>query len=310
MIVIAIVGALALAAIPITIGWRRNVNEAAMAKRLGVTTPKKGFDPDKFARQTGTGLAFNQILFGCLAWMAGGFLGGIFMGVIVAVMFAIAGGLFYMGTLTNRRQEFRLRMAKDILRGLGVVETLLGQSRTLTDALDGATEALGPDGKMVFRDLVVRLRTAPEADQASAVHDWTTAWDNPAVDIVGTSLLAYYNTNIQIVPLVAELRKTLNAVVEVLSRARSAAKGVEWQARFLALFPPFIMVLTAITTPDMGRLYATSPWLLLPVLIGSGLSFLLTMRMIRSGLSIEASMGLQAGRAGEIPLNRMGKIIG
>ena len=70
------------------------------------------------------------------------------------------------------------------------------------------------------------------------------------------------------------------------------------------------MVLTAITTPDMGKLYAASPWLMLPVLFGSGLSFMLTMRMIRSGLSIEASMGLQAGRAGEINLDRMGRVIG
>ena len=105
----------------------------------------------------------------------------------------------------------------------------------------------------------------------------------------------------------ASLRRTLGAVIEVLSRARSAAAGITWQARFLALFPPGIMVLNAIATPEMGQIYAASPWLLLPVILGSGLSYMLSMRMIRAGLSIEASMGLQAGGQGEIRLDRMGR---
>jgi len=33
------------------------------------------------------------------------------------------------------------------------------------------------------------------------------------------------------------------------------------------------------------------------------------MRMIRNGLSIEASMGLQSGGQGEIRLDRMGKVL-
>jgi hypothetical protein len=111
-----------------------------------------------------------------------------------------------------------LKQAKDILRGLGVVETLLSQGKPLGDALDDAANAVGPDGRMVLSDLVVRLRTAPADEAALAVREWTTAWDNPAVDIVATSLLASIEGRIEIGPLVASLRKTLGTVAEVLSR--------------------------------------------------------------------------------------------
>ena len=309
MTVIALVGALALAAIPIALGWRRSVSEAEMARAMGLTQVKPRFDPEKFARQTGAGLTFNQLTYGFLTWIAGGLLGGLSLGGVAAVMFAVAGGLLYAGSLTDRRQEFRLRQAKDILRSLGIVETLLGQGKPLNEALEEAAEASGMDGRVVMRDLVTRLRAAPADQAAGAVREWTTAWDNPAVDIVGTSLLASLEGRIEVGPLVAALRRTLSGVVEVLSRARSAAKGIEWQVRFLALFPPFTMVLTAVTTPQMGQMYAASPWLLLPVLFGSGLSYMLSMRMIRSGLSIEASMGLQAGRQAEIRIDRMGRVL-
>jgi hypothetical protein len=215
----------------------------------------------------------------------------------------------YAGTLSDKRQEFRLKQAKDILRGLGVVETLLSQGKPLGDALDDAAQAVGPDGRMVLGDLVVRLRTAPADEAALAVREWTTAWDNPAVDIVATSLLASIEGRIEIGPLVASLRKTLGTVVEVLSRARAAAKGVEWQARFLALFPPAVLVLIAITTPEVGKLYSGNPLFLSPVILGSGVSYWLSMRMIRNGLSIEASMGLQAGQQGEIRLDRLGRVL-
>jgi hypothetical protein len=122
-----------------------------------------------------------------------------------------------------------------------VVETLLTQGKPLNDALDEAVQAVGPDGRMVLSDLVVRLRSAPADEAAQAVRAWTTAWDNPAVDIVATSLLASIEGRIEIGPLVAALRRTLGAVVEVLSRARAAARGVEWQARFLALFPLYAL---------------------------------------------------------------------
>jgi hypothetical protein len=78
----------------------------------------------------------------------------------------------YAGTLSDKRQEFRLKQAKDILRGLGVVETLLSQGNPLGDALDDAAQAVGPDGRMVLGDLVVRLRTAPADEAALAVREF------------------------------------------------------------------------------------------------------------------------------------------
>jgi Flp pilus assembly protein TadB len=306
---LALIAALALASIPLVLGWRRTAGEAGMARAMGIALPKASIDPEKFARQTGTGLTFNQIAFGFLTWAGGGLVAGLFLGPFAAILFSIAGGLLYAGTLSDKRQEFRLKQAKDILRGLGVVETLLTQGKPLNDALDEAAQAVGPDGRVVLSDLVVRLRSAPADEAALAVREWTTAWDNPAVDIVATSLLASLEGRIEISPLVAALRRTLGAVVEVLSRARAAAKGVEWQARFLALFPPGVLVVIAITTPETGALYSSNPLLLSPVIIGSGISYWLSMQMIRNGLSIEASMGLQAGAQGEIRLDRLGRVL-
>ncbi|MGD9091409.1 MAG: hypothetical protein PVF74_01070 [Anaerolineales bacterium] len=309
MTILVVIGALALATIPLVLGWRRTTSEVTMARAMGLASPKKTFNPQKFARQTGTGLTFTQIVFGCLIWVMAGFAAGVFLGGLVAVLFAIAGGLLYVGSLSNRRQEVRLRQAKDILRGLGVMETLLSQGRSLNDALDEASQTVGPDGRQLFQELVYRIRAAPADRAAEAVREWTIAWDNPAVDVFGTALLAALEGRIAIAPLVASLRKTLASVIAVLSRARAAARGIEWQARFLALFPPGVLVAIAVVTPEMGDMYSANPLLVVPVLLGSGLSYLLSMRMIRKGLSIEASMGLQAGRQGEIRLDRVGRVL-
>jgi hypothetical protein len=230
------------------------------------------------------------------------------LGPLATFLFAIAGGLLYSGSLVDRRQAFRMAQAKDILRGLGVVETLIGQGKPLSDAIEEAANAVGPDGQRVLSDLVHRLRTAPADQAGEAVRGWTQAWDNPAVDVVGTTLLASIEGRIEITPLVKSLRSTLSEIVEVLSRARAAAKGIEWQARFLALFPPLVLVVMALTTPEAGATYANNPLYVAPVLIGSGLSYLLSTRMIRNGLSIESSMGLHAGRY-EIRMDRLGKVL-
>jgi Flp pilus assembly protein TadB len=306
---LAFVAALALAAIPLTIGWRRGAGEAGMARALGIAPLRRSFDPERFARQTGTGLAFNQLLLGCLAWMAGGFLAGLTLGPIAAALFAIAGGLFYAGGLFGRRQEFRLRQAKDILRAMGMLETLLQQGRPLQQAIDDVARAVGVDGRMVLEDLVRRLRAAPADQTPQAVREWSGGWDNPAVDVVGTVLLASLEGRIDMAPLVAALRGTLSDIVEILSRARAAARGVEWQVRFLALFPPVVAVVITLIIPSIGRVYAANPLFLLPVLLGSGLSYILSMRMIQDGLSIEASMGLLSRGEGEIRLDRLGRVL-
>jgi len=305
---IALVAALALGSIPLTLGWRRTASDAAMARQMGIAAEKKKFDPEKWALQTGTGLTFNQIAIGFLTWVGAGFIAGLALGLAASVLFAVAGGFLYAGTLADKRQAFRLLQAQDILRGLSVVETLLGQGRSREEALEGASKAVGPAGRMVLGDLVTRLRTEASDGAAIAVRAWTAAWDNPAVDIVATSLLTSIEGRIEIAPLIGSLRSTLSGVIEVLSRARAAAKGVEWQARFLALFPPFVLIAIGIFTPEAGQMYGNNPLLLSPVLLGSGLSYWLSMGMIRNGLSIEASMGLQAGQEGLIKLDRMGRI--
>jgi len=94
--------------------------------------------------------------------------------------------------------------------------------------------------------------------------------------------------------------------VGILSRAGAAAKDIEWQAKFLAVFPPLVLIMVGLTTPEAGKIYAQNPLYLFPVLIGSGTSYWLSMNMVRNGLSIESSMGLQS--EGSIPKEKMGSI--
>ena len=306
--VIAIIGALAVASIPLMLGWRRTSGEAQMVSAMGLKQPEKRFNPEKWALRTGTGLTFNQIALGVLLWVAGGFIAGTPLGIFSSVLFAAAGGLLYVGVLVGKRQDIRLNQARDILRALGVMETLLSQGRPLLQAVEEAASAVGPDGQRVLQDLVVRMRAAPADRTADAVRDWTQDWSNPAVNVVGTAILSALEARIEIGPLIASLRKTLSGVVNVLSSARAKAKGIEWQARFLTLWPPGILAFMGLTSPFMGLIYSESPGYLLPVMIGAGLSYILSMRKL-SELSIEASMGLQGGAYMEISLDRMGRVL-
>jgi Flp pilus assembly protein TadB len=307
--VFSLIAALSLASIPLVLGWRRTAGEAAMARQLGIAAPQKKFDAEKFALRTGTGLTINQLLFGFLAWVFGGLIAGLVLGVVAAILFAAAGGLLYYGGVSERRQEFRLSQARDILRAMGVVETLLAQAKPLLESLADAANAVGADGRLVLGDLVARMQSARADQQGDAIRAWTQAWDNPAVDIVATSLLASVESHISVTDLVAKLRETLSDVVQILGRARAAANGITWQARFLAIFPPCVLVVMGILTPEAGRMYATQPWYLLPVVLGSGTSYWLSMRSIRNGLSIETSIGLQAGQQGIIQYDRMGRVL-
>ncbi len=292
---LALVAALAFGSIPLLLGWRTGYNKAEMARQMGVGGERKRFDPEVYARQTGTGLKFNQILYGFLAWVFGGFVVGLFLGGVGAFLFAVGGGFLYYGVLASRRQAFRMCQAKDILRGLQLIETLVTQGKTLTQAIEETANSVSPDGKIVLGDLVTKLRTASPEGEPQVIREWTQHWDNPAVDTLAVALLAHYELHLPIGKLVGNLSRTLGAVIEVLARAREAAKGVEWQARFLAIFPPGVLAFMALTTPEMGRLYSENPIYLLPVLIGSALSYYMSMRMIQTGLSIEASMGLKVG---------------
>ena len=308
-VLLSLVGALGLAAIPLVLGWRRTAGEAEMARALGLAAAKKGPDIEKIARQSGTGLSVRQLTLGLLLWTGIGAIAGARFGWAGTLLFGLGGGLLFGGTLSSRREDLRMMQAKDILRAMGVLEALLSQGRSLTDALAESASATGPQGRLVLEDLIIRLRAAAVDAQAEAVRNWTETWSSPAVDLVGTALLAALQDRIEITPLVGALRGMLTGVVEVLSRARAAAKGVEWQARFLAMFPPSVLAAIALTTPDMGAVYGESPVLLLPVLGGSAISYLLSMQMIRNGLSMDASLGLQGGEEGLIRLERMGRVL-
>jgi len=308
-LVFSLVAALSLASIPLILGWRRTADEAAMSRQMRIAKPQKKFDAEKFALQTGTGLNFNQLLFGFLAWVFGGLIAGLVLGIVAAILFAAAGGLLYYGGMSERRQEFRLSQARDILRAMGVVETLLAQAKPLLESLADAANAVGADGRLVLGDLVTRMQSARADQQGAAIRAWTQAWDNPAVDIVATSLLASVEAHISVTDLIAKLRETLSDVVQILGRARAAASGITWQARFLAIFPPCVLVVMGILTPEAGRMYATQPWYLLPIILGSGTSYWLSMRSIQNGLSIETSIGLQAGQQGIIQYDKMGRVL-
>ena len=308
-LVFSLVAALSLASIPLILGWRRTADEAAMSRQMRIAKPQKKFDAEKFALQTGTGLNFNQLLFGFLAWVFGGLIAGLVLGIVAAILFAAAGGLLYYGGMSERRQEFRLSQARDILRAIGVVETLLAQAKPLLESLADAANAVGADGRLVLGDLVTRMQSARADQQGAAIRAWTQAWDNPAVDIVATSLLASVEAHISVTDLIAKLRETLSDVVQILGRARAAASGITWQARFLAIFPPCVLVVMGILTPEAGRMYATQPWYLLPIILGSGTSYWLSMRSIQNGLSIETSIGLQAGQKGIIQYDKMGRVL-
>jgi hypothetical protein len=306
-VVMALVGATALAAVPVAWGWRRGASETAMARAFGLDYRQRRLDPEAWARQTGTGLIFRQIAYSAFVWMAGGLLLGFLIGGLVqALLLAVAAGLFYLSSLANVRQEYRLRQAQEIARSAQVLETLLAQGRGLPEGLRLASEATGPVGAPVLRDLVERLdRSAPER-YAEAVREWSRSWDNPAAEMLAAALIAALESRIEIGHLLYRLRRTLLEVIEVLTRARAEARGIEWQARFLALEPPLVLALIRLIAPEMGQVW-TNPLFLLPVAAGSALSYVLSMRLIRQGLSMEASVGLMPGGRGEIPTDRFGQ---
>lgn len=306
--VFALVGAMSLAAIPLALGWRRGVDEATMARAFGIDYEEQNrFDFEAWARQTGTGLTFRQIAFSTGAWTVGGLVVGFLIGgLFQALLMGAAGALFYLSGLSNARQEFRLRQAQDVARGVRIMQTLLKQGTATPEALAAAAEAVGPAGRPVLEDLVQRWRSVSPDRHAEAIRAWTAAWNNPAEDMLATALLAGVENRIEVVDLLDSLHRTLVEVIQVLTRARAEARGIEWQAKFLALEPPLVLALIRLIAPEIGNAW-TNPIFILPVLLGSSISYLLSTRQIRAGLSMEASIGLTQGGEGEIPTDRFGR---
>lgn len=303
----AFMGAMALAAIPLALGFRRGASEAAMAAAFGLTAPRRRWDPEEWALRTGTGLRFRQILLGGLLWGAGGFLLGMATGSFPAALLAAGSGLaFYFGSLSDRAHEFRTRQGKDLERAARAMEAALGQGRSLEEALEIAVRACGPYGRPVLEDLLTRLRAAPStAERAEAVRGWTRAWAGVMDDLLGAAMIVALEGSVRPLPVLSAVRRTMGGVMEVLARARVEAQGIEWQARFLAAGPP-LLVLGLMIFGGMGEFWR-NPLHLLPPFLGSILSYLWTMRQIRQGLSAEASVGLMPGGAGEIPRDRFGR---
>jgi Flp pilus assembly protein TadB len=290
----SLISALSFSSVILLLGWRRTTDQAEMSRALGIAAPRRGFDPDKFARQTGTGLTFNQIAIGFAAWTAGGFLVGMIIGPLASFLFGVAGALMYYGTLADRRADHRMQQAEDILRTVGSMAALMESGKMLEEALSKAINGCSPVGQIILGDLAQGLRSGSSGEaRALAVNRWAQRWEHPVADVLATLLIVQELEAIRPLPLLKSLNETLTSMVEILSRARSSAKGIEWQAKFLALFPPAIILLVAIVTPEAGRIYSLSPLYLLPVLLGSGLSYWLTTSTIRKGLSLEASMGVQ-----------------
>jgi Flp pilus assembly protein TadB len=308
----SLVAALSLASIPLILGWRRNTNWADTAREQGLAAPRKRFDPDLYAMRTGTGATFNQLLLSFIAWVLGGLVAGLFLGILPAIVFAIAGGLLYYGGLTERKQEYRLRVAREIVTAMGTMETMLTGGKTTLEALDYAAKNTGVNGVPALKDLNMRLYGSKSIDQEAVeiVRGWAEAWENPAADMIGITLASSLTDGTPIVGMIKQLRETLSDLVGLLSQARAASQGIAWQAKFLAIFPPMVLVFMSLLTPEAGKMYATQPWYLVPVLVGSSLSYWLSMQSIRKGLSIDSNVGMMKGKGkeeGNITVDQMGR---
>jgi hypothetical protein len=308
-VLIAFLGALAAAAIPLALGFRRRgFSEAAAAAAFGLALPRRRFDPEEWARRTGTGLAFRQIALGGFLWMAAGFLAGLFLlgSPLSAVLLMLAAGFFYFGGLADRAAEFRMKQGRDLIRAARAVEAALSQGRGLEEALELALPATGPHGRMVMADLLASVRAAPTArERAEAVRAWTRRWAGVMDDLFGAALLSALEGDVRPLPVLSAVRRAMAEVMEILSRARAEARGLEIQAKALGI-GPIAIVIFLIAAAGMAGFWS-NPLYLLPVFAGSLLAYALMTRQIRTGLSPDSSVGLDPAGGGEIPRDRFGR---
>ncbi len=306
-VVLALFSALLAAAAVVLLGWQATASEADMARMMGLARQPKPFSLDAWARQIDTGLTAPQILLSLLAWIAAGFLMGLIQGgLFPAVMYALAGGLFYWGTLQDRRAARRSERAQYIARAMDVFRTLLAQGRPMMEALEMAAKSVPPVGQEVLMDLVRRLRTAPTTATGEAIRAWSRDWENPAVDMLAAVFLMAYERRTPIGNFVDTLQAALKDVVNIIHTARAEAKGSEWLTKFLTFWPAIVLTAMALLAPGWRLSMLLNPWVLLPALLGSALTYLLAYRDIRRNLSIDASLGLSREGQGEIPIDRMG----
>ena len=305
--IFALIGALALATVPIRLGWHRGWNESQLATVFGLREEKRrfDFDPEAWAAQTGTGLTFRQIAYGASIWTLGGLLAGWLMGgLLQALAFGFAGAMFYIGGLKSRQEERRLAIARQITYAVATMASNMREGRPVIESIRIAADSADHIGKPVIEDLYRRLHSAPAERFADEIREWSQTWQNPAGDMLANALIAALESRIELVKILTEIRDALRRQIKILAEGRAEAKGIEWQAKFLALFPPGVILFIRLTS-EMGNTWA-NPVYIAPTLIGAALSYWLTMRLVRSRLSLEASMGLLPAGRGEIPIDRFG----
>ena len=307
-IVSSLILALLAGAVVVSLGWQAQARERDMAEAMGLTQPRRRFSLDDWARQIDAGLTGRQIVIGAALWLSGGLVLGLIQGGgLAAVLYALGALSVYWGTLQQRRQERRMARAEYMARALDVLQTLLQQGRPLIEALEEAAVSVPSVAREVLQDLVIRLRAAPGDAAARAVREWDEAWDNPAVDMTAAALLTALEGRLEVSRFVETLRQSLREVVEILRSAHAEAKGIEWQTRFLAFWPPIVLAAMVLFSAGWALAFREQPYLILPALLGSVLTYVLTMRDLRANLSVDAAVGLSPSGEGEIHLDRMGK---
>jgi Flp pilus assembly protein TadB len=285
-LVLAVVGAcaLALAGLPI---FRRF---GGRSTRRSGPPPGAGLRGRLESLALVVGLSPTQVLLGGVLW--GGGLGALTTTVGGPLFFPVglaAGLLLYAQVLESRRQELLVQATRDLETALGTFAMLLEQGQPVLQALEGAAETAGPVGGRLLRDLLERLQRVPEGQETRAVAEWVAASPGPGPRLLATVLIAGLEGRVRMAPLAQTLRGLLTGLLTVLGRARAEARGIEWQARFLALWPPGVVAFLVITGLGLGG----GPLVALPVLLGSGLSYLLTTRQLRRDLSVEVALGVR-----------------
>lgn len=301
--ILALVGALALASVPIRLGWNRGWNESQIAQAFGLSEKRRLLDMERieaWAAQTGTGLTAQQIAFGTMIWTAGGLIVGMLLGGLLQMfLFAVSGSLMYLGSLQSQRDDYRMKQAKDLLHAVGIMKGVLREGRGLEDAVYQAAQVDGAGG-VLFSNLYQELRNSDNPSDAFIT--WSRKWQNPSVDLLAGVLSAALRNRVELVGVIEEIRQVIREQVRILAHGRAEAKGIEWQAKFLALWPPLVLLAMRFTGGNMW----SNPIHLMPLLLGAGLSYYLTMRMVRARLSLDASLGLLPAGQGEIPTDRFG----
>jgi hypothetical protein len=199
-----------------------------------------------------------------------------------------------------------MKQGRDLIRAARAVEAALSQGRGLEEALELALPATGPHGRMVMADLLASVRAAPTArERAEAVRAWTRRWAGVMDDLFGAALLSALEGDVRPLPVLSAVRRAMAEVMEILSRARAEARGLEIQAKALGIGPIAIVIFLIAAAGMAG--YWANPLYLLPVFAGSLLAYALMTRQIRTGLSPDSSVGLDPAGGGEIPRDRFGR---